>query len=152
MQESYINLGQVVVTGTGTHRRMTNSPVPIQVITAKDIENAGATSLEDALTKLSPNITTMTNGMGTFLNLNGMGQDYMIILENGRRLGGDERTARISTGNIKRIEIQSGAASALYGSEAIGGVINIITDDSKSGIGASSYTHYTRLEDRKSVV
>jgi outer membrane receptor for ferrienterochelin and colicins len=143
MQESYINLGQVVVTGTGTHRRMTNSPVPIQVITAKDIENAGATSLEDALTKLSPNITTMTNGMGTFLNLNGMGQDYMIILENGHRLGGDERMARISTGNIKRIEIQSGAASALYGSEAIGGVINIITDDSKSGVGASSYTHYT---------
>ena len=45
MQESYINLGQVVVTGTGTHRRMTNSPLPIQVITAKDIENAGATSL-----------------------------------------------------------------------------------------------------------
>ena len=143
MQESYINLGQVVVTGTGTHRRMTNSPVPIQVITAKDIENAGATSLEDALTRLSPNITTMTNGMGTFLNLNGMSQDYMIILENGHRLGGDERMARISTGNIKRIEIQSGAASALYGSEAIGGVINIITDDSKNGIGASSYTHYT---------
>ena len=143
MQGSYINLGQVVVTGTGTHRRMTNSPVPIQVITAKDIENAGATSLEDALTKLSPNITTMTNGMGTFLNLNGMSQDYMIILENGHRLGGDERMARIGTGNIKRIEIQSGAASALYGSEAIGGVINIITDDSKNGIGASSYTHYT---------
>lgn len=143
MQESYINLGQVVVTGTGTHRRMTNSPVPIQVITAKDIENAGATSLEDALTRLSPNITTMTNGMGTFLNLNGMSQDYMIILENGHRLGGDERMARIGTGNIKRIEIQSGAASALYGSEAIGGVINIITDDSKNGIGASGYTHYT---------
>lgn len=143
MQESYINLGQVVVTGTGTHRRMTNSPVPIQVITAKDIENAGATSLEEALTRLSPNITTMTNGMGTFLNLNGMSQDYMIILENGHRLGGDERMARIGTGNIKRIEIQSGAASALYGSEAIGGVINIITDDSKNGIGASSYTHYT---------
>lgn len=143
MQESYINLGQVVVTGTGTHRRMTNSPVPIQVITAKDIENAGATSLEDALTRLSPNITTMTNGMGTFLNLNGMSQDYMIILENGHRLGGDERMARIGTGNIKRIEIQSGAASALYGSEAIGGVINIITDDSKNGISASSYTHYT---------
>ena len=143
MQESYINLGQVVVTGTGTHRRMTNSPIPIQVITAKDIENAGATSLEDALTKLSPSITTMTNGMGTFLNLNGMSQDYMIVLENGHRLGGDERLARISTGNIKRIEIQSGAASALYGSEAIGGVINIITDDSKNGIGASSYTHFT---------
>ncbi|MBO4268819.1 MAG: carboxypeptidase-like regulatory domain-containing protein, partial [Bacteroidaceae bacterium] len=79
MTESYINLGQVVVTGTGTHRRMTNSPVPIQVITAKDIQNTGVTSLEDALTRLMPNVTTMTNGMGTFLNLNGIGQDYMLI-------------------------------------------------------------------------
>ena len=143
MQESYINLGQVVVTGTGTHRRMSNSPVPIQVITAKDIQNAGITSVNDALTKLMPNITTVTNGMGTFLNLNGIGQDYLVIMENGHRIGGDQRLSRISTGNIKRIEIQSGAASALYGSEAIGGVINIITDDSKNGIAVSNYTHYT---------
>ena len=143
MTESYINLGQVVVTGTGTHRRMTNSPVPIQVITAKDIQNTGVTSLEDALTRLMPNVTTMTNGMGTFLNLNGIGQDYMLIMENGHRTGGDDRMARINVANIKRIEIQSGAASALYGSEAIGGVINIITDDSRNGTGVSSYTHYT---------
>ncbi|MBO7049749.1 MAG: TonB-dependent receptor [Bacteroidaceae bacterium] len=143
LRESYINLGQVVVTGTGTHRRMTNSPVPIQVITAKDIQNAGVTSVEDALTRLMPNITTMTNGMGTFLNLNGIGQDYMLIMENGHRTGGDERMSRINVTNIKRIEVQSGAASALYGSEAIGGVINIITDDSKNGTGVNSYTHYT---------
>lgn len=143
MQESYINLGQVVVTGTGTHRRMSNSPVPIQVITAKDIQNAGVTSVEEALTRLMPNITTVTNGMGTFLNLNGTGQDYMIVMENGHRLGGDQRLNRISASNIKRIEIQSGAASALYGSEAIGGVINIITDDSNNGVGVTNYTHYT---------
>lgn len=139
--EIYINLDQVVVTGTGTHRRMSNSPVPIQVITAKDIENAGAKSLEDALTKLSPNITTTTNGMGTFLNMNGIGQDYLIILENGHRIGGDDRLARISTANIRRIEIQNGAASALYGSEAIGGVINIITDTPKDGVDISNFTH-----------
>lgn len=137
----YINLDQVVVTGTGTHRRMSNSPVPIQVINAKDIENSGAKSLEDALTKLSPNITTTTNGMGTFLNMNGIGQDYLIILENGHRIGGDDRLARISTSNIRRIEIQNGAASALYGSEAIGGVINIITDTPKEGIDISNYTN-----------
>ncbi len=139
--EYYINLDQVVVTGTGTHRRMSNSPVPIQVITSKDIENAGITSIEDALTKLSPNITTTTNGMGTFLNMNGIGQDYLIILENGHRVGGDDRLSRISTANIRRIEIQNGAASALYGSEAIGGVINIITDTPKQGIDLSNFTH-----------
>lgn len=139
--EIYINLDQVVVTGTGTHRRMSNSPVPIQVLTAKDLENASVTSVQEALTKLSPNITTVTNGMGTFLNMNGIGQDYLIILENGHRIGGDERLSRISAGNIKRIEIQNGAASALYGSEAIGGVINIITNESKEGIDVNSYTN-----------
>lgn len=143
MSESYINLGQVVITGTGTHRRMTNSPVPIQVITAKDLGNANVTNLEDALVKLTPNVTTMTNGMGTTLSLNGMNEDYMLLLENGKRLTGDDRYTRINIANIKRIEILSGAASALYGSDAIGGVINIITDDTKNAVNVSNYTHYT---------
>lgn len=143
MTESYINLGQVVITGTGTHRRMSNSPVPIQVITAKDLGNANVTSLEDALVKLTPNVTTMTNGMGTTLSLNGMNEDYMLLLENGKRLTGDDRYTRINIGNVKRIEILSGAASALYGSDAIGGVINIITDDAKNTVNVSNYTHYT---------
>ena len=80
MTESYINLGQVVITGTGTHRRMSNSPVPIQVITAKDLGNANVTSLEDALVKLTPNVTTMTNGMGTTLSLIGMNEFYLLLL------------------------------------------------------------------------
>lgn len=143
MSESYINLGQVVITGTGTHRRMSNSPVPIQVITAKDLGNANVTNLEDALVKLTPNVTTMTNGMGTTLSLNGMNEDYMLLLENGKRLTGDDRYTRINIANIKRIEILSGAASALYGSDAIGGVINIITDDTKNAVNVSNYTHYT---------
>ena len=143
MTESYINLGQVVITGTGTHRRMSNSPVPIQVITAKDLGNANVTSLEDALVKLTPNVTTMTNGMGTTLSLNGMNEDYMLLLENGKRLTGDDRYTRINIGSVKRIEILSGAASALYGSDAIGGVINIITDDAKNTVNVSNYTHYT---------
>lgn len=143
MTESYINLGQVVITGTGTHRRMSNSPVPIQVITAKDLGNANVTNLEDALVKLTPNVTTMTNGMGTTLSLNGMNEDYMLLLENGKRLTGDDRYTRINIGNVKRIEILSGAASALYGSDAIGGVINIITDDAKNTVNVSNYTHYT---------
>ena len=101
------------------------------------------TSLEDALVKLTPNVTTMTNGMGTTLSLNGMNEDYMLLLENGKRLTGDDRYTRINIGNVKRIEILSGAASALYGSDAIGGVINIITDDAKNTVNVSNYTHYT---------
>lgn len=134
-------IGQVVVTGTGTHRRMTDSPIPVSVITAKEISNANASTLEDALVKLSPNISSYTNGMGTTMSLNGINEDYVLILENGKRLAGEDRYTRINVANIKRIEILNGAASALYGSDAIGGVINIITDDAKNTINVSSYTH-----------
>ena len=143
MVESDNRLAQVVVTGTGTHRRMADSPVPITVITAKDIAASNAATLEDALIKLSPNISTFTNGMGTTMSLNGINEDYILILENGRRLSGDNRYTRINVANIKRIEILNGSASALYGSDAIGGVINIITDESKNTVDVSSYTHYT---------
>lgn len=143
LRESYNQLEQVVVTGTGTHRRMKNSPVPITVITAKDIMASNASSLEDALVKLSPSISTVTNGMGTTMSLNGINEDYFLILENGRRLAGDDRYTRINVANIKRIEILNGAASALYGSDAIGGVINIITDKSKNSVDVSNYTHFT---------
>lgn len=143
MEENFNNIGQVVVTGTGTHRRMTDSPVPVSVITAKEISNANASTLEDALVKLSPNISSYTNGMGTTMSLNGINEDYVLILENGKRLAGEDRYTRINVANIKRIEVLNGAASALYGSDAIGGVINIITDDAKNTINVSSYTHYS---------
>ena len=63
LEESYSNLSQVVVTGTGTHRRMTDSPVPVSVITAKEIGGANVSTLEEALVKLTPNISSYTNGM-----------------------------------------------------------------------------------------
>lgn len=133
-------LDEVVVTGTGTKRKLANSPVPVQVISANELHNAHVSSLEEALTKLSPNFTTMTNGMGTFISMNGMKDDYVVIMLNGQRLSGDDRFDRIGMGNIKRIEIVSGAASALYGSDAIGGVINIITDESVQQANVQSKT------------
>ncbi len=133
-------LNPVVITGTGTYHKAENSPVEVKVISAKDLKNANVTNLQEALTKLTTNITTHTNGMGTFVNFNGISDDYILILENGKRVSGDDRWNRISIDNIKRIEILSGAASALYGSDAIAGVINIITDNSKSSLEASSTT------------
>ncbi len=142
LQDSFTNIGQVVVTGTGTHHRMTDSPVPVSVITAKDLSNASVTSLDEALQKLTPSFSSMTNGMGTTLSLNGLPDDYFIFLENGKRLYGDDTYARINVAKIKRIEILNGASSALYGTNAIGGVINIITDDVKNAINVSSDTRY----------
>lgn len=143
MEESYLNIGQVVVTGTGTHHRMADSPVPVSVITAKDLKGANISSLQDALTKLSPNFSFVTSGMGTTLSMNGLTEDYVLILENGKRLAGDDRYTRIDPSNIKRIEVLNGAGSALYGSDAIGGVINIITDDAKNTVNVASDTRYS---------
>ena len=59
MKESNLNVGQVVVTGTGTHHRLKDSPVPVQVLTQREIANANATTIEEALQILSPSFTTM---------------------------------------------------------------------------------------------
>lgn len=140
MTESHNNLSQVVVTGTGTHRRMVDSPIPVNVLTAKDIKEANVTNLEEALTKLTSNFSFTTSGMGTEMVLNGLNSDYILVLLNGRKLIGDDALMRINMANVKRIEILNGSASALYGSDAIGGVVNIITDDSRNKIDASSTT------------
>lgn len=133
-------LNPVVVTGTGTYRKAENAPVAVRVISQEELRNAHVVSLQEALSKLSSNITTQTNGMGTFVNFNGVSDDYILILENGKRLSGDDRWDRISIDHIKRIEILSGAASALYGSDAIAGVINIITDNTKAPFEATATT------------
>lgn len=130
-------LNPVVITGTGTYRKADNSPVSVKVITAKELKDAQVSTLQEALGKLASNITVHTNGMGDFVNFNGMSDDYIIIMENGKRVSGDDRWSRISIDNVKRVEILSGAASALYGSDAIAGVINIITDESKDMVEAS---------------
>ena len=122
-------LTQVVVTGTGTHNKAQNAVVPVQVITSEELQRMHVTNLEDALSRLTSSVTFMTNGMGTTMMMNGLNEDYILILENGKRLTGDDRYTRINMANVKRIEVLSGASSALYGSEAIGGVINIITKD-----------------------
>ncbi len=143
-QEQQLEINQIVVTATGTPKLLKNTPESIQVFTATDIQRTSAVTLEGALEKLSSSFTFHTNGMGTSVNLNGVEDDYFIYLENGRKIGGDNIFSRIDLSRVKRIEIMSGAAATLYGSNAIGGVINIITYDEAdpTGVHASSTTSY----------
>ena len=83
--------------------------------------------------------------MGTFLRLNGLGNKYILVLINGQKLNGDISNNvdlnRINMSRVKRIEVLDGAASSLYGSDAIAGVINIITDQpTQQLIGVTSDT------------
>jgi outer membrane receptor for ferrienterochelin and colicins len=120
----------VVVTANRSERKLSNVTVPVSIINAKQIQEMGAIRLTDVL-KEQPGLT-LTSGFGAGVQLQGLNPDYTIILINGEPLVG--RTAgvldlnRIALGNIKKIEIVKGPSSSLYGSEAMAGVINIITD------------------------
>lgn len=145
LKKSYLNLNEVVVTGTGTYHRLKDTPVPVEVITAKEISNTGALNFEDALSALSASITTK----GAYnIVMNGLRNKQILILVDGKRLagdvGGDNDLERIDMSNIKRIEVVKGGASSLYGSEAMGGVINIITNTPQSTMDIVSATRISK--------
>ena len=125
-----LNGDSVVVTATRSERKLSNVTVPVTIINSKSIQQIGALRLSDVL-KEQPGLT-LTSGFGAGIQLQGLNPDYTIILINGEPLVG--RTAgvldlnRVALGNITKIEIVKGPSSSLYGSEAMAGVINIITD------------------------
>ena len=125
-------LNPVVVTGSGHHQRLKSTATPVHVLSSQEIREQGITTFDAALTRMMPQVSMSPNSMGTFLRLNGLGNKYILILINGQKLTGDISSNvdlnRINMERVKRIEVLDGAASSLYGSDAIAGVINIITD------------------------
>ena len=126
------NLNPVVVTGSGHHQRLKSTATPVHVLSAQEIREQGISTFDGALVRMMPQVSMAPNSMGTFLRLNGLGNKYILILINGQKLNGDISNNvdlnRINMARVKRIEVLDGAASSLYGSDAIAGVINIITD------------------------
>ena len=141
------NLNPIVVTGSGHHQRLKSTATPVHVLSAQEISEQGITTFDEALTRMMPQASMAPNSMGTFLRLNGLGNKYILILMNGQKLSGDISNNvdlnRINMARVKRIEILDGAASSLYGSDAIGGVINIITDQPTSSV--CSVTNTTKV-------
>ncbi|HEX7367900.1 MAG TPA: TonB-dependent receptor [Pelobium sp.] len=126
-------LDQVVVTGTRTPKRSTNSPVIVNLINSKTLDQVIATSLAEGL-KYQPGLRVETDCQTcnyTQLRMNGLQGGYSQILVNSRPifspLTGLYGMEQIPTNMIDRIEIVRGGVSALYGSSAIGGTVNIIT-------------------------
>lgn len=131
-----VEMEQVVVTGTRTPKLLANTPVLTKLITASDIAKADATNLLDLLQQVLPGVEfSYAMNQQVHMNFSGFGGQSMLILVDGERLAGetmdDVDFSRLCMDNVDHIEIVKGAASALYGSNAAGGVINIIT---KNGI------------------
>jgi outer membrane receptor for ferrienterochelin and colicins len=127
------SLDQVVVTGTRTPKRQTNSPVIVNLINSKTLDQVVASSLSEGL-KYQPGLRVETDCQTcnySQLRINGLQGGYSQILINSRQifspLMGLYGMEQIPTNMIDRIEVVRGGVSALYGSSAIGGTVNVIT-------------------------
>ena len=132
------NLDEVIVTGTRTKKQLALLPMPATVITKKQIEDSGANRLRDIIAEQTGIIMVPDHANAEGVQLQGLDADYTLILIDGLpvigRVVGNIDLNRLSVGNIERIEIVKGPSSALYGSDALGGVINIITKKVKKDI------------------
>ncbi len=130
---------KVVVTGTKTERLLRDVPIKTSVISKKDIEKKGAKNLYEALDG-APGVRVEEQCQYcnfSMVRINGMSSGHTLVLIDGEPvytgLAGVYGLQQIQSGNIERIEIVKGGGSSLYGSDAVAGVINIITEEPKPG-------------------
>ncbi|MBN8923400.1 MAG: TonB-dependent receptor [Rhodanobacter sp.] len=145
------DLEAVTVTGSRIPRSEIEGPAPVIAITAQDIQQRGFASVPELMTSLTQNLGALDNNQYTSgftvgaqaVDLRGLGPNHTLVLVNGRRIadypqsyGGNSNFTDISnipTSLIERVEVLSGSASAVYGSDAISGVINIILKKKADG-------------------
>lgn len=132
----YKDIEQVVITATRTERKLKDVPVTTQVITSEAIEKSKMANFRDFLEQELTGVEFTNNGGYSNINMMGFGGKYVLFLIDGERMAGETFDNidynRIDMNNIERVEIVKGASSSLYGSNAIGGVINIITKKPKN--------------------
>ena len=130
-------LDAVVVSATRTQRQISSLPMPTQFIPQKEIESINAIRLTDLLEEQTGLITVADFGGGQGVQMQGLDSQYTLIMIDGvpliGRSAGTLDLSRVTVGNIKQVEIVRGASSSLYGNEALGGVINIITQNPRPG-------------------
>lgn len=148
---------QVVTTASGFEQNISDASATMSVITAEELEKKSYTSVADAL-KNVPGLNVVSNGSDKSISIRGMGKDYTLFLIDGKPSQSGEAYA-IRGGipgalvnymppleAIERIEIIRGPASALYGSDAIGGVINIITKKHSDKVMGSIKAEYIKAD------
>jgi len=144
---------EITVTGSRVRRKDLTTPAPITVISKEQVQASGKVSIGDFLQSLPEQgnaINTSVNNGGngaTRVSLRGLGVERTLVLLNGRRFvpGGNGANSSVDlnsipTAAVERIEVLKDGASAVYGSDAIGGVINLITRKKYNGADVTGYT------------
>ena len=132
----FIKMNQLVVTGTRTKKIHDDVPIATEVIDKDDIKNSGALNIADLLSQRAGVSLQRSVEGGSVLNILGMDSRYILVLMDGQPITGrfNNRVAleQILISRVKKVEIVKGPNSSLYGSEAMAGVINIITEDNNN--------------------
>jgi iron complex outermembrane recepter protein len=152
----------IIVTGSRIPQLELTSNVPVAVVGAVDVQRDAAINVQDILnelpqvgignTRTNSNFLTAANGVST-INLRSLGSNRTLTLVNGRRfIAGVAGTSQVDVNNIptdliERIEVVTGGASAIYGSEAVAGVVNFILKDKFEGIGVRAQYNITERGD-----
>ena len=148
---------RVEITGSAIKRLESETALPVQIITRADIEKAGVTTAAELMARVSANVGGLTDGASINVggdqrgfnsaNLRGVGTSSTLVLLNGRRMAnfaspGDDAGVdlnNIPAAALQRVEVLLDGASALYGTDAIGGVINFITRKDYQGVELNAY-------------
>ena len=160
LDEAKNNLTEVVVTGTRSEKMLKDEPVVTRVITAEDIKKIDPQDFKSLLEYELPGLhfDGAAHGSGLpAISFQGMDSRYLLFLIDGERIAGEGALdnvdfSRLNVDNIERIEIVKSAMSTLYGSNALGGVINIITKKANRPFVGTVSTRLTSRKDRKYTV
>lgn len=132
-----LELSEMVVTASGRLQRRSEVAVPVARVTAADIEVAGAASALDLLSELPGLEAASGTPTGATLRIRGIGDSRVLVLVDGQPAGGalleNRDLGRLSLSAVERVEVVKGPMSALYGSDALGGVVNVITKAPQEG-------------------
>lgn len=144
MRPSAVELPAVQVTGTPGATSALETPQPLAVVADADLRNGQAPSLGETLSRL-PGLRSLSTGPGVGKPvIRGLTSNRVLILDGGQRLEtqqwGDEHGPDISTADAQRVEVIRGPQSVLYGSDALGGVINVIPRETPDAIGRDPFT------------
>jgi len=132
-----VSLDALVVTAGRRLQRLADAPVATELVGRREIAETGATDLASVLTERTGVELEGGHPAGSGVMIQGMGSERVLVLMDGQpfigRISGSVDVSRIPTAMIERIEVVKGPQSTLYGSEAMGGVVNVITRDAVGG-------------------
>lgn len=151
-------LEEVTVTGSRIVRRDLSAVSPVNIVSQQDLQLAGNINIDRTLNELpaiNPSATTTTNNGGegiATVDLRELQPERTLVLQNGRRMIGSNTALQVDINNIpavliERVEVLTGGASAIYGSDAVAGVVNFVLRDDFEGISAGGQYNLTERGD-----